>query len=379
MSPMSDKLHTGVPCWYHRRVQQQLRATPVPKTPPLPWCEQPPPGTAATDLHHLRHMPKRHPPCSHKSQKSMQSTAGCTDTSPPSLGTTAFMFWWRVYSRLRIKILGTVAIWNCQIALDFFPFDFFPQKIMGISVCHTDRLHSSTKGWQFPSTGKAWCSLANTFTVSLLPHHRVLLTGCRAKAELWFISRRVSRNSWLSWTGSHCCEASTPLLLTRVWLPGCDSQGSQEGSVHNFPFCRRLFKCKILVPFCVLFKASLLTLLHSVVSDPLHPTEGFRSQIFRAKDWAKQSQTPKSRVRMCFARKQQCSETMFSKGLGAFKGCSAFPCFLPFCSWCPGMDTWDLEEGKAESALLISFRYNFLQCMFHVTFTSVTKLKKCHH
>lgn len=57
---------------------------------------------------------------------------------------------------------------------------------------------------------------------------------------------------------------------------------------------------------------------------------------------------------------------MFSKGLVAFKRCSAFPCFsLPFCPWCPGMDTWDLEEGKATSALFISFRYHFLQWMFH--------------
>lgn len=84
---------------------------------------------------------------------------------------------------------------------------------------------------------------------------------------------------------------------------------------------------------------------------------------------------------MCFATEQQCSEAMSSKGLVDLKSCSAFPCLnVPFCPWCPGMDTWDLEEGKAKSALFLSFRClhraSLVLCTFHMTFTLVTSLKK---
>lgn len=158
---------------------------------------------------------------------------------------------------------------------------------------------------------------------------------------------------WESLLWGQHCPSPGQSVAARLWLTL-----QSRGFSAQLSFLQEMNPCKIPVPFCVLFKASLLTVLHGVFSDPLHPTEGFRSQIFRAKGWAKQSQTPKGRVRMCFAREQQCSETTFTLTL---RSCSAFSCFsLPFCPRCPGMDTWDLEEGKVKSVLFTSFSACFM-------------------
>lgn len=165
------------------------------------------------------------------------------------------MFWWKVNSSLKIKILDAVAIWNCKITLDLFPFRNFFSFLQ-------NNWKQSLSCWQTAQLNKRLAvfihskslMLRGQYLHSLLPHHMVLLTGCRAKGELWLISRRLSRNSWSSWSESPCCEASTPLLLSRVWPGGCDSRWSREGSVHGFPFCRKGFSARFPFPFVYFLK-----------------------------------------------------------------------------------------------------------------------------
>lgn len=123
------------------------------------------------------------------------------------------------------------------------------------------------------------------------------------------------------------------VTAVRPALPSPDQSGAgrlwltlkSRGFSAQLSFLWEMIQCEIPAPLCVLFKTPPLTLLHSVVSDPLHPTEGFRSQVFRAMDRAKQSQTPKCSVRTCPAREQQCPATMLSKVLWLSRAAQHFP------------------------------------------------------
>lgn len=314
MPPMSEKLHTVLPLLIPREGSAAAQSNPCAhNSSPYYWwaaslLEQPLSypswGTCPRGTH----------PAATSHGKSCRAQQAA-ETSPPPLGITAFMCSWRVNSSLKIKILGTVTIWNCKITLDLFPLQFFFlfSKIMGNSVCHAARLPSSTRAWQFSPSVKAWCSMASTLTHSIATSHGFahgLQSKGRAVTHLQktFKQQLIILN-WESLLWGQHCPSPGQSVAGRLWLT-LESRGFSA----QLSFLQEMNPCKIPLPFCVLFKASLLTLLHSVFSDPLHPTEGFRSQIFRAKGWAKQSQTPKGRVRMCFAREQQCSETMFSIG-----------------------------------------------------------------
>lgn len=163
------------------------------------------------------------------------------------------MFWWRVNSSLKIKILGTLTIWNCKIRLDLFPFNFFSPKNNGkqhLSCWQTAHLNKRLA----VSIHSKSLMLHGQFLhcLSLLPHHMVLLTGCKGRAVTHLQKTFKKQLIILNWEsllwGQHSPSPD------QCVAGGCDSWRNQEGSVHNFPFCRKWFSARFLFPFVCFLK-----------------------------------------------------------------------------------------------------------------------------